>query len=43
MNNVKLKDIKIAHINPLHFYTLMMRKQKDWLSENMHSPLQQKE
>ena len=29
MNIVKLKDIKSTHRNPLHSYTLMMRKQKE--------------
>ena len=28
MNIVKLQDIKLTHRNPLHFYTLTMRKQK---------------
>ena len=29
MNTVKLQDIKLIHRNPLHSYTLTMRKQKD--------------
>ena len=28
MNIVKLQDIKLTHRNPLHFYTLTMRKQE---------------
>ena len=28
MNIVKLQDIKLIHRNPLHSYTLTMRKQK---------------
>ena len=28
---VKLKDIKLTHRNPLHSYTLTMRKQKEKL------------
>ena len=29
MNIVKLQDIKSTHRNPLHSYTLIMRKQKE--------------
>ena len=29
MNIVKLQDIKSTHSNPLHSYTLIMRKQKE--------------
>ena len=29
MNIVKLQDIKSTHRNPLHSYTLTMRKQKE--------------
>ena len=29
MNTVKLQDIKLAHRNPVHSYTLTMRKQKE--------------
>ena len=29
MNIVKLQDIKSTHRNPLHSYTLVMRKQKE--------------
>ena len=29
MNIVKLQDINLIHRNPLHSYTLTMRKQKD--------------
>ena len=29
MNIVKLQDIKLTHRNPLHSYTLTMRKQRD--------------
>ena len=43
MNKVKLKDKKLIHINPLHSYTLTMRKQKKKLRKQFHSPLQQKE
>ena len=31
MNIVKLQDIKLKHRNPLHSYTLTMRKQKEKL------------
>ena len=41
--NVKLQDIKLTHRNPLHSYTLTMRKQKEKLRKQFHSPLQQKE
>ena len=40
MNKVKLKDKKLIHINPLHSYTLTMRKQKKKLRKQFHSPLQ---
>ena len=42
MNIVKLQDIKLTHRNPLHSYTLTMRKQKEKLRKQYHSPLQQK-
>ena len=29
MNIVKLRDIKLTHRNPLHSYTLIMRKQRE--------------
>ena len=29
MNIAKLQDIKLTHRNPLHSYTLTMRKQKE--------------
>ena len=37
MNIVKLQDIKSTHINPLHSYTLTMRKQKEKLRKQFHS------
>ena len=40
MNVVKLQDIKSTHRNPLHSYTLIMRKQKEKLRKQFHSPLQ---
>ena len=40
---IKLQDIKLTHRNPLHSYTLTMRKQKEKLRKQYHSPLQQKE
>ena len=40
MNIVKLQDIKLTHRNPLHSYTLTMRKQKEKLRKKFHSPLQ---
>ena len=40
---VKRRDIKSTHRNPLHSYTLIMRKQKEKLRKQFHSPLQQKE
>ena len=39
----KVQDIKLAHRNPLHSYTLTMREQKVKLRKQFHSPLQQKE
>ena len=39
MNIVKLQDIKSTHRNPWHSYTLTMRKQKDKLRKQSHSPL----
>ena len=42
MNKVKLQDIKLTHRNLLHSYTLTMRKQKEKLRKQSHSPLQQK-
>ena len=39
INKYKLQDIKL-HINPLHSYTLTMRKQKEKLRKQFHSPLQ---
>ena len=41
MNRVKLQDIKSTHRNPLHSCTLTMRKQKEKLRKQFHSPLQQ--
>ena len=41
--SIKLQDIKSTHRNPLHSYTLTMRKQKEKLRKQFHSPLQQKE
>ena len=43
MNTVKLQDIKLTHRNPLRSDTLTMRKQKEKLRKQYHSPLQQKE
>ena len=43
MTIVKLQDIKSTHRNPLHSYTLIMRKQKEKLRKQFHSPLQRKE
>ena len=37
---VKLQDIKSTHRNPLLSYTLIMRKQKEKLRKQFHSPLQ---
>ena len=42
MNIVKLQDIKLTHRNPLHSYTLTMRKQKEKSRKQAHSPLQKK-
>ena len=38
-----LQDIKLAQRNPLHSYTLTMRRQKEKLRKQYNSPLQQKE
>ena len=40
---VKLQDIKLAHRNPLHSYTLTVKKQKEKLRKQSHSTLQQNE
>ena len=37
---INLQDIKLIHRNPLHSYTLTMRKQKEKLRKQFHSPLQ---
>ena len=37
------QDIKLIHRNPFHSYTLTMRKQKEKLRKQFHSPLQWKE
>ena len=42
MNIVKLQDIKSTHRNPLHSYTLILRKQKEKLRKQFHSPLAMK-
>ena len=39
----KVAGVKLTHRNPLHSYTLTMRKQKEKLRKQYHSPLQQKE
>ena len=40
---VTLQDTKLMHRNLLHFYTLMMKNQKEKLRKHSHLPLQQKE
>ena len=35
MNIVRLQDIKLIHRNPMHSYTLTMRKQKEKLREKI--------
>ena len=35
MNIVELQDIKLTHRNPLHSYTLTMRKQKGKLKKTI--------
>ena len=40
MTILKLKYIKLIHRNPLHSYTLTMKKQKEKLRKQSHSPLQ---
>ena len=42
MNIVKLQDVKLTHRNPLCSYTLTMRKQKEKLRKQFHSPLAMK-
>ena len=39
----KVSGYKLTHRNPLHSYTLTMRKQKEKLRKKFHSPLQRKE
>ena len=36
----KVEGYKLTHRNPLHSYTLTMRKQKEKLRKQFHSPLQ---
>ena len=43
MNKAESQDTKLAHRNPLHSYTLTMRKKKEKLREQSHTPLHQKE
>ena len=43
VKNPPAQDIKLTHRNPLHSYTLTMKKQKEKLRKQYHSPLQQKE
>ena len=38
MNIVKGLDIKLAHRNPLHSYTLAIKNQKEKLRKQPHSP-----
>ena len=42
MNLAKLQATKSIHINPLHFFTLTMKNQKEKLRNQSHSPLQEK-
>ena len=42
MTTVNFQDIKLTHRNPLHSYTLTMRKQKEELRKQSHSLLQWK-
>ena len=42
MNTVGLQDIKLILRNPLHSYTLTMRKQKEKLRKQFYSPLKLK-
>ena len=42
MNIGKLQDIKSTHRSPLHSYALTMRKQKETLRKQFHSPWKQK-
>ena len=39
----EVSGYKLVHRNPLHSYTLTMKKQKEKLMKQSHSPLQQKE
>ena len=39
----KVAGYKIIHRNPLHSYILTMRKEKEKLTKQFHSPLQRKE
>ena len=43
MNLVKLQNTKLIYRNPLHFYTLIMKYQKEKLKKQSHLPLHQKE
>ena len=39
----KVEGLKLTQRNPLHSYTLTMKKHKEKLRKQYHSPLQQKE
>ena len=39
----KVAGYKLTHRNPLHSYKLTMRKKKEKLRKQFHSPLQRKE
>ena len=43
VNLVKSEDIKLRKRNPLHSYTLTMRKHKEKLRKQLQSPSQRKE
>ena len=43
MNLVKLQNTKLIYRNPLHFYTLITKYQKEKLKKQSHLPLHQKE
>ena len=43
MNLVRLQDTELIHRNPLHFYMLTMKDQKEKFNKQSHLPMYQKE
>ena len=39
INKYRMQDINLIHRNPLHSYILTMKKQREKLRKQFHSPL----